>query len=224
MTELVLPGVHSDIGGSYSGGIGDAYHMLAEKIMVEMGVLEKNEWILPDETFYQGAHDSRGILDKWFNTKSHLEAPELKREILPKKSDKLSRKQLNDLRKRIELLQSAKINDNLSSRLTLTSWSGLEPARFSFHRDKGNFISLSPWIENNSINFEVNNGLRVLTYKVTEQEKMDSFSRIIVSDNVWHALQQSDMSELEIVIHRKSPSASPTINLVVNQKMIETIE
>lgn len=66
INTIYLPGAHSDVGTSYSEGIGDLYIILSEKFIYMLGLNKTHSWGLKDDPLLKGRHDSRGLMDKLF--------------------------------------------------------------------------------------------------------------------------------------------------------------
>ncbi|WP_241798636.1 hypothetical protein [Pantoea dispersa] len=70
INTIYLPGSHSDIGASYSKGIGDLYITLTEQFLYMMGLAQTNCWENHDDPLLAGKHDSRGGLDILFGSQN----------------------------------------------------------------------------------------------------------------------------------------------------------
>lgn len=79
INTVYLPGAHSDVGASFSDGIGDLYVVLAEQFLYMMGLTTTNCWDLHYDPFVSGKHDSRGKLDKLFGSPDPNSVKEVKR-------------------------------------------------------------------------------------------------------------------------------------------------
>lgn len=70
INTIYLPGSHSDIGASYSRGIGDSYITLTEQFLFMMGLVQTNCWEAASDPLLAGKHDSRGMLDVIFGSQN----------------------------------------------------------------------------------------------------------------------------------------------------------
>lgn len=70
INTIYLPGSHSDIGASYSKGIGDLYITLTDQFLYMMGLAQTNCWENQDDPLLAGKHDSRGGLDILFGSQN----------------------------------------------------------------------------------------------------------------------------------------------------------
>jgi hypothetical protein len=66
LVNIELPGSHSDIGASYSYGVGTYYRQLAEQTLTMFGLITKNNFKSEDYIFTEGKHNSDGMFDKVF--------------------------------------------------------------------------------------------------------------------------------------------------------------
>ena len=90
LTELTLPGAHSDIGGSYKSGVGSFYRVLGEISLYRFGFTKKNNFLISSDFFTEGYHDSRGYIDKLLLVKPTYEKPNETREAHIVDSKKIS--------------------------------------------------------------------------------------------------------------------------------------
>lgn len=86
LTQLTLPGVHSDVGASYRSGIGSFYMFLGEIVLSNYGLLPQPSQYFNEDFFSQGVHDSRGWFSKIIGTESYLDKPVSSRLQVIKKS------------------------------------------------------------------------------------------------------------------------------------------
>ncbi|MDN4375436.1 DUF2235 domain-containing protein, partial [Citrobacter portucalensis] len=88
INTIYVPGSHSDIGASYSKGIGDLYITLTEQFLYMMGLAQTNCWESHYDPLLAGKHDSRGGLDVLFgsqnpNTVMVVNRPSVSKEAMP---------------------------------------------------------------------------------------------------------------------------------------------
>lgn len=222
MTEITLPGVHSDVGGSYLDGVGTAYRILAEQILVELHLLSKNEWTLGSDIFRQGAHDSRGYFDKITGTKRSLDDPWQRRDELDAKSSPLTEEQKQALNIRLKALKMAKWQ-NFQSRVTVLHWDDvLETAKFSIVKQHNelNVQPISNWIHPRTLSLVTSGGERRLRYGAPDRNGTMAMSEIKLSEKLLNAIPDGKISTLEIVVLKLNNGSA--ISLLVNGQEIET--
>ncbi len=67
LIQIEVPGVHSDVGASYLNGIGSFYRIYSELILRKMGLIQKKDFVMVENLFMQGQHDSNGLYDDVLN-------------------------------------------------------------------------------------------------------------------------------------------------------------
>lgn len=223
MTEITLPGVHSDVGGSYLDGVGTAYRILAEQILVELRLLNKNEWKLGDDIFRQGSHDSRGYFDRIIGTKRALDAPWQRRDELDAKSSPLTEEQKQALNVRLKALKTAKWQ-SFQPKVTVLNWDNvLETAKFSIIKQH-NELSVQPisnWIHPKTLSLVTSRGERRLRYGAPDRDGTMAMSEIKLSEKLFNAIPEGKTSTLEIVVLKLNNGS--TISILVNGQEIETL-
>lgn len=65
INTLILPGAHSDVGMSYSQGLGDEYRALTDRVLAQLGLIPETCFEVLNEPALDGKHDSRGDVDRW---------------------------------------------------------------------------------------------------------------------------------------------------------------
>lgn len=224
ITEITLPGAHSDIGASYLSGMGGIYRMLAEQSLVELGLSDQLEWSLDGSVFNDGVHDSRGILDVLIGAPSYFEAPDQERKTVPAQSSALTIQQRETLSARLEILKEAKWIDNNFFRQSIVTIKGItETAKLSLTKqgEKLNVKAISPWILQETIRLDQTDTERILIFGGLGPDHKLAMSKLRLSDKVWAALPDNMESILEVIIHR--PKDKNLIRVLVNRKEIEVL-
>lgn len=116
INTLYLPGAHSDVGTSYTKGLGENYRMLTDETLFAFGLIRDTCFENLKDSTLDGKHDSRGLLDKLIGapvagTIAHIERPV--RVALPTSLNDI---EYRDIQASLERLVSANTN-----RPTLTS-------------------------------------------------------------------------------------------------------
>lgn len=223
--ELTVPGVHSDIGGSYLRGIGTMYRMLAEEILAEMDVINVREWVLEDRVFDYGMHDSRGIFDKLLFVKSFDQDPTLNRKKIFINSEELKnfeRKELIDRR-----------NSSFDYKYPIGSFRskfknyGINAESIVFKVSSNNgvliFNPVSSWINPNTVSYDSDN--KRLIFEGYEFNGLIPSSNIVLVNDVLVALKKNKISSFEIVTSsaNKMGKVNNFINFYVDRRKIHQI-
>ncbi|MBS1140345.1 MAG: hypothetical protein H6R13_1798 [Proteobacteria bacterium] len=224
LTEITLPGVHSDVGGSYLDGLGSIYRVLAEQILVELGLLDKHEWTIGGGAFNHGAHDSRGILDKLLLVKSALKEPDERRVKVLAKSAVLSEKEKASLKYRLDALKNAKWNNLGVGLKSIDFGSAISTSSF-FVTKRGASLGVRPasdWIRPETVAFDASGSDRTLVFGGVGPDGKLAMSKVIISDKVWNGIPENDESRFEIVVHKPAERAS--LHFFVNGRELEWLE
>lgn len=224
LTEITLPGVHSDVGGSYLDGLGSAYRVLAEQILVELNLLEKDEWVVDGGVFDRGAHDSRGLIDKALLVKSVLEAPEKKRGKVIAKSSPLTDEERDHLKIRLTSLRAAKWNNFQGSAMSVDWGSAHAPAKFLIvkHGEELYIQRASIWILPETLMFDVSTGRRTLAFGGLDINGKIAMSKIDITDRIWSAIPDDLESSFEIVFLKSNDKT--LVHFLVNHQEVERFD
>lgn len=107
INTIYLPGSHSDIGASYSKGIGDSYITLTEQFLFSMGLVQTNCWETTNDPLLAGKHDSRGILDVIFGSQNPSTVMVVNRSSIIKEAMPLTIVQRKDIALRLNEMWEA---------------------------------------------------------------------------------------------------------------------
>ncbi|CAH7405069.1 conserved exported hypothetical protein [Vibrio chagasii] len=193
LTQLTLPGAHSDIGTSYKFGIGTFYMYLGEVVLADYGLLQQPVMDFNEDFLSQGAHDSRGLYSKGLGTKSHLDDPESIRETISKNSISISQERAD----RIKARNEANIPEYAGSFFSHTE---SHPLVFEVHKSKDDLkiVSASTTflrrIEKPEL--EKSNGERCIAFNFDGEVQR---KKLVLEDEVWNALPEGERSKLELV-------------------------
>ncbi|WP_145492206.1 DUF2235 domain-containing protein [Yersinia rohdei] len=102
INTIYLPGAHSDIGASYSNGIGDSYITLTEQFLFMMGLVQTNCWETYNDPLLAGKHDSRGILDVIFGSQNPSTVMAVNRSSIIKEAIPLAIEERKDIAHRLD--------------------------------------------------------------------------------------------------------------------------
>lgn len=219
--ELTVPGVHSDIGGSYLAGIGSLYRVLAEEILLEMDIISGNEWNLGDGVFDYGVHDSRGIFDKMLFVKSFDADPDSIRKKIVFNAEKLAVSEKQEIIGRLNSSFDSKYNNRVRSKFK-NYGTNAETVKFkvlNIH-DSLKFHAVSYWINPNTIFY--NRESRRLIFEGYEFNGEIPKSNIFLVDDVFFGLEKNEISNFEIVISvvKNRNEVNKFINFYVNRRKI----
>lgn len=106
INTLILPGAHSDIGMSYSQGLGDEYRALTDRVLAQLGLIPETCFEVLNEPALDGKHDSRGDLDRWLRTPAAGGATPIARTIREVPPMALTRADSRDIQQSLERLSA----------------------------------------------------------------------------------------------------------------------
>lgn len=214
LTQIELPGVHSDIGASYTSGIGTFYRFLGEQALARYGLLPHSKGIFTDDFLSQGAHDSRGILSIFFGVKAYLHEPDSLRKKVIVNSFPISMDRANSLKSMNEI-KSGSIYG------VTTSGGGLETLQFKVVKNKESLSVVSSqyagMFKFQAVSFDVVNGERYLTYKY---DSSSSQNRLYIDKATWDSIPEGSISEIEVVSVNKE--SAHILYILVNGKAVKS--
>lgn len=213
LTQLTLPGVHSDIGTSYKFGIGAFYRYLGKVVLADYGLLQRPDIDFNEDFFSQGAHDSRGWFSRILGAMSYLDAPESIRKTITKNSFLISSGRAKNIVLRNE------------SNIPYNSWSSYHYAethplvfKVSKVEDDLEIISahaaFSVVIEN--LKFEKVDEERCITFNF---KGLGGQQKLIIDNKVWNAIPEARPSKIELVPLKRNGHES--LFILVNNKRIK---
>ncbi|MDY0902198.1 MAG: hypothetical protein EOO84_12170 [Pantoea sp.] len=187
INTIYLPGSHSDIGASYSKGIGDLYITLTEQFLYMMGLAQTNCWESHDDPLLAGKHDSRGGLDVLFGSQNPNNVMIVNRPSVIKETMPLTTVQRKDIAIRLNEMWEANfrrmsgmyVDRTETSLATITlrkSMEGIVPISVSSNIKPGS-LTLSPEGDATRLRFRFTMGKSenslLLKPKVTERIKAE---------------------------------------------------
>ncbi|MEJ2911610.1 phospholipase effector Tle1 domain-containing protein [Pseudoalteromonas sp. C12FD-1] len=209
MIHIALPGAHSDIGASYKSGLGNYYRVYGEVALSKLGLIDKPYFVIEDDTFTAGKHDSRGM----FDIISDFIFGKEKRGAKQKISKELSKKEFDLLKVRLQKmhLDMNGFNYQIDSK-------GTGSIVFDV-RKQGNslqFLGTYNFINKVRFKYDAKSKQRSIIYSFPKSS-MDSI--ITISNKVWNSIPENQNTRLELVeLHSHKAHA---IYLFVNCQFME---
>ena len=189
LTQLELPGVHSDIGGSYKSGVGSFYRFLGELVLVDYGLIPQTKTEFSDDFFSQGVHDSRGWFSKLRGVKPYLEQPSLVRENIIKDSVPISKLRA----------ESITVN-NISESSSFFQYVETATLLFKVYKIDDDLKILSAHtsdiISFKDLEFEVVDGERYISFRYDGWPDKQMLS---IEQKVWAEIPENEVSTVELV-------------------------
>jgi hypothetical protein len=189
MAQIALPGAHSDIGASYMSGIGDFYRVYGEVALSMLGLIDTRYFTLKHGTFTAGKHDSRGVFDKIYD---YLFGDE-ERGNVKQKSVPLSKAEYDLVKVRLQ-----KMHRNINGFNYQIDSQSTGSLVFDVRKQENSLQLLKTYHFINKVKFEYDAKLKqhFIIYSFSKSTKD---SKITISDKVWHAIPENQVSRLEIV-------------------------
>lgn len=212
--QIELPGAHSDIGVSYKEGVGAYYRNIGELTLFKFGLIEENEFIVPVDALTQGFHDSRGILDKFYDTLSRNDFNNKGRGVTKINSLPLEHSQGELLLERINKMHEGKVGRGSSFRNRET-W----PLFFTVIKSSNKLTVIDNIndIPNKFINYQYEDGVHSIYYSWVKNMNP---SRLRIPTKVWNAIPYDIPSSLEFVLLKRDNFRSG--NFYVNHVLVES--
>lgn len=197
---VLLPGAHSDVGGSYSDGLGQLYRQLTEQLLHQMGLIDVNCWDISSETILAGKHDSRGVLDRILGAPPPNSAHTVPRVLLPVKYPNPGVQRAQENASRLQEMVVANAERGVSTR---THWNETLLPRLTLMR-QGQTLSVLDWepfqyIDGSSFRYETAGNVRRLRYRFLPPHQ-DRVSTLVISDSVWDRLPENEKAVLSFGI------------------------
>lgn len=186
---LLLPGAHSDIGNAYGRGIGALYRELSEQLQFKLGLSIQNCWDSRVDSFLEGKHDSRGLIDRVLGRPIPNSHDWTWREYLPKAITALSNDEIQAQADRLEKLSLA----NTSRPGTRTRYVGSPPLVFHVKRQL-NHLDVRPEAQTQTtmvgVAFVNDGSNRLLRFHWDVADSKES--SILITDPTWESLPQGE--------------------------------
>lgn len=218
---VLLPGAHSDVGGSYSDGLGQLYRQLTEQLLYQMGLIEVNCWDMSSETIFAGKHDSRGVLDRLLGAPPPNSAHTVPRVLLPVEFPNPELQRAQENASRLQEMVVANAGRGVSTR---THWNETILPRLTLMR-KGESLSVLDWepfqyIDGSSFKYETVGNVRRLRYRFLPPHQ-DRASTLVIPDPVWDRLPESEKAVLSFGILRRG--ATERLATFVDDVFVEAL-
>ncbi|TMU14866.1 DUF2235 domain-containing protein [Halomonas sp. ATBC28] len=213
LTQLELPGVHSDIGASYISGIGTFYRFIGGLLLSNYGLISQNEMEFSEDFFNQGSHDSRGWLSKAAGIESYLVNPSDVRQKEIVNSVPISKGRAEDLAARnVESIQ------NSSS--SYYSYNELSPIFFDVLKSDDTLRVISGYASNLvevvNLSFEDSDGIKRINFRYKRFPDKKQFLNI--EESLWKAIPENKVSRIELVSLERGDESNSCI--LVNGQLI----
>lgn len=188
--QIELPGSHSDIGSSYSNGIGTIYRYYGLYILVKLGLIHDNQFKIEEPFYSQGYHDSRGYIDVikevFFGENQEREFLEVTAELLSDEDFELLDKRLNTMYR----------SSNTSF---YTENTELIPLVFDVIKRDNKLIIIDnhSGIEANNIGYFYFNGTHTIKYHFAQSE-IDSL--LPLPQKVWDNIPSNKKTRIEFLL------------------------
>lgn len=213
LTQLTLPGVHSDVGASYRSGIGSFYMFLGEIVLSNYGLLPQPSQYFNEDFFSQGVHDSRGWFSKIIGTESYLDKPVSSRLQVIKKSAFISDSRAESIVAR---------NERNIPKFSGSYYQYNETHTLVFKVKKiGNNLEIisantTYLIVFENLSFEKVDGKKYITfnYNITKNKQ-----RLNLDNSVWSAIPENVPSLIEVVILKRNEKEE--LFILVNNKKVK---
>jgi hypothetical protein len=216
---VLFPGAHADLGGGYGSGVEIYYKLAAAKVLVDLGISDKNCWSLSGDALAGGMHDSRGWFNKLSGIVSPADDPNVARVAMPIESDVLSAQEQSVVDNRLARLSDARTRSTVpfaSARKELGS-NVFEVVRV------GNILEATHHFTNlsvkSTVTYEVIEGIRRLhvSYDV---RGVPNEENLIVPEAVWNSLVEGKSSTLEYRVGQIN--GKTLFDVLLNKKRMQT--
>ena len=210
LTQIKLPGAHSDIGASYKYGIGTFYRALGELVLQQYGLIGQLSIKFSDNFFSQGSHDSSGTFDKLVDIfASNSDPNDRSEEVI--KSIPISFEHAKRLKKRNE----NNINVNASSYMEYNE----TPTLKFIVTKRGNSLEIVKYNQNiKYATFEFEEGDRYIAFEFYILPKKQ---RLFLSQKAWDLFGQNEKSTIEFIPLVRGETSS--LRILVNDVDLNSI-
>lgn len=216
-----MPGAHSDLGASYSDGIGDMYREMAEQLLSRFGLLAQNCWESRVDPSAFGKHDSRGVIDRLVGSGAPNSERSVPRLFYPVPVQKMSAEERRAIYARLSQLIMANAERNVG---TLSIRSQEKNLVFRVRREDQDLrveSTATPYMDLSSIKFYIQDGLRRLDFQYLDPGKRN-ISSLVITDDIWKRLPQGEVATLSYETLRSGGKSY--LETHVNDVLVRSIE